>query len=126
MFDDRALGCIVLYFDTKLLSNRVFYTAPKHTTTPHIDTHSKKYPPHTKDINKILHKLYINSLLLEGGEAFQVFQQIAVLHKAQIDKFLVAVEFKRLPKNNKEKKMIKECITYIKKHLSNVQILTKT
>jgi len=123
IFDKRILGGVILYFDSKLLNNRVFYTAQRHIISPHTNKkQAKKYPPYYKNINKVLQALYTKSLLLPNGNAFQVFQLIAVLNKAKINKYIIAIEFTRQFKTEKEKKMVKNCIEYIKKHLPNVEI----
>ena len=120
LFDERVLGGAILYFDPKLLVNRVFYTSNQHIIDPQNNKQqAKKYPAHYKNIDKILSLLYKNSLKLPDGMAFQVFQLIAVLHKVQFSKYIIAIEFRRL----KDKKDIKTIETYIKKYLPNVKIL---
>ena len=123
LFDERILGGVILYFEPKLLSNRIFYTANQHITDPQNNKQqAKKYPAHYKNIDKVLSSLYKNSLKLPDGKALQIFQLIAILHKVQFSKYIVAIEFRRL----KDKKKIKTIETYIKKYLPNVKILVNT
>jgi hypothetical protein len=120
LFDERILGSVVLYFDPKLLSNRVFYTASQHIIDPQNNKEqATKYPAHYKNIDKVLFLLYKNSLKLSNDMAFQIFQLIAVLHKVQFSKYILAIEFRRL----KDKKKIKTIEEFIKKYLPNVKIL---
>ena len=123
LFDERVLGSVILYFDPKLLSNRIFYTANQHITDPQNNKQqAKKYPAYYKNIDKVLYSLYKKSLRLPDDMAFQVFQLIAVLHKVQFRKYIIAIEFRRL----KDTKKIKTIETYIKKYLPNVKILVNT
>ena len=119
LFDERISGPVVLYFDPKLLANRVFYTAAEHIIDPQNNKEqATKYPAHYENIDKVLYSLYKKSLRLPGGKALQVFQLIAILHKVKFSKYVIAIEFKHL-KNEKKIKTIKN---YIKKYLPNVKI----
>jgi hypothetical protein len=50
LFDERISGPVVLYFDPKLLANRVFYTAAEHIIDPQ---NNKSRQQNTRHIMKI-------------------------------------------------------------------------
>ena len=101
LFDSRVIAKdIILYFDSQLLYNRTFYLSTVHTTTP--DDLGKwnkgkdykiKYQRYYKNIDNVLLKLYKNSTSkLPKGKAFQIFQQIAIQNKVNIEPFIVGIE----------------------------------
>jgi hypothetical protein len=123
LFDKRVLGPVVLYFDPKLLSNRVFYIAAEHIIDPQNNKEqATKYPAHYKNIDKVLSSLYKNSLQLPDGRSLQVFQLIAILNKVQFSKYIIAIEIRQLSRRIKNKKEIKAIENIIKKYLPNVKI----
>jgi hypothetical protein len=99
LFDNKVSAVITLYFNSKLLFNKSFYIANLHSSTPQRlvtdsnKTNKKKYNKNYTKYNSVLTKLYNYSISqLKNGEAFQVFQQIAVRNKVNLDK-LVAIHF---------------------------------
>jgi len=105
LFDNKVLENIAtgitLYFNSKLLFNKSFYVAnlwsamPQRLATWKSDEikYKKKYNKNYTKYNSVLTKLYNYSIsVLKKGEAFQVFQQIAVRNKVNLDE-LVAIQF---------------------------------
>jgi len=105
LFDNKVLENIAtgitLYFNSKLLFNKSFYVAnlwsavPQRLATWKSDgiKYKKKYNKNYTKYNSVLIKLYNYSIsVLKKGEAFQVFQQIAVRNKVNLDE-LVAIQF---------------------------------
>ncbi len=102
LFDNKisaniATG-ITLYFNSKLLFDKSFYIANLHSSIPQqLATwgfnYKKKYNKNYTKYNSVLTKLYNYSIsVLKKGKAFQVFQQIAVRNKVNLDE-LVAIHF---------------------------------
>jgi hypothetical protein len=89
-----------VYFScTNKLFDKSFYIANLHSSTPQRlvtdtnKTNKKKYNKNYTKYNSVLTKLYNYSISqLKHGEAFQVFQQIAVRNKVNLDE-LVAIQF---------------------------------
>jgi hypothetical protein len=99
LFDNKVSAVITLYFNSKLLFNKSFYIANLHSSTPRRlltdsnKTNKKKYNKNYTKYNSVLTKLYNYSIsVLKKGKAFQVFQQIAVRNKVNLDE-LVAIQF---------------------------------
>ena len=101
LFDNKVMVGITLYFNSKLLFNKSFYVANLYSSTPQrLATwksdgikYKKKYNKNYTKYNSVLTKLYNYSIsVLKKGEAFQVFQQIAVRNKVNLDE-LVAIQF---------------------------------
>jgi len=101
LFDNKVMVGITLYFNSKLLFNKSFYVANLWSTAPQrLATwksegikYKKKYNKNYTKYNSVLTKLYNYSISqLKNGEAFQVFQQIAVRNKVNLDE-LVAIQF---------------------------------
>jgi hypothetical protein len=102
LFDNKVFANIAkgitLYFNSNLLFNKSFYVANLHSYTPQqLATwgfnYKKKYNKNYTKYNSVLTKLYNYSIsVLKKGEAFQVFQQIAVRNKVNLDE-LVAIQF---------------------------------
>jgi len=96
----KVSGDVVLYFDPKLLWNRSYYISTLHNPSPDIlekwnegRDYKKKYKQYYKYTNKVLTKLFKNSISkLPNGEAFQVFQQIAIKNKCDL-KYLNKIKF---------------------------------
>jgi len=79
-----------------------------------IKTDDNKKIKNYKNYNNVLRKLYKQSIsLLENGKAFQVFQQIAIRNKINLDE-LVAIEFHDKPS--------KTILNYLNKYLPDVII----
>ena len=129
LFDKRIYSKITLYFDSKLLFNKSFYVANLHTPTPNklyewwykdekgnkIKMYKRKYNKNYTKYNTVLQKLYEFSIsALPRGRAFQVFQQIAIRNKVNLDN-LVAIKFK-------ENIVSDNVINYIKKYYPNIII----
>lgn len=118
---------VILYFDTKLLYQNIFYVSTMHLDFPAYlyegnnggkEEYKRKYNKHYKLYNLVLKKLYKHSIsLLENGKSFQIFQQIAVRHKVNLKKYLVAIEIRNIKGKN-----ISELIDYIKNNYENVII----
>ena len=126
LFDKKIYSEITLYFDSKLLFNKSFYVANLHTFTPNklyewwskdkkgnkIKMYKRKYNKYYKEYNSLLKKLYKKSISI-SNKYFQVFQQIAIKNKVNLDE-LVAIEFKKnriIPNNIKN---------YISKYYPNI------
>ena len=81
--------------------------------------YKRKYIIYYNKYNTVLKKLYNYSIsILENGKAFQIFQQIAVRNKVNLNE-LVAIEF-----NNKIL-ATDSIIKYITKMFPNIEIKIK-
>jgi hypothetical protein len=105
LFDKDVSSRITLYFNSKLLYNKSFYVSTVLSADPtklaewksELNVKSKeykrKYKKNYSHYDKILLKLYKNSITkIPGGKAFQVFQQIAINNKVNLDN-LVGIQF---------------------------------
>jgi hypothetical protein len=101
LFDNKVMVGTTLYFNSKLLFNKSFYVAYHWSSAPqslatwksNASKYKKKYNKNYTKYNSVLTKLYNYSIsVLKKGEAFQVFQQIAVRNKVNLDE-LVAIHF---------------------------------
>ena len=100
----QIYGDVILFFDYELLYNRSYYVSTIHSSTP--DKLSKwndgkhkhyklKYNQYHKYTKKVLEKLYNNSIsMLPKGSSFQIFQQVAIKNKCNLDK-LVYIKFQK-------------------------------
>jgi hypothetical protein len=128
--DNKIHSSITMYFNSKLLFNKTFYVSTMHSYEPDklgewhdIDDngqkkkmYKRKYNRYYTKYNTVLKKLYDFSISLLNGKAFQVFQQVAVRNKVNLDE-LVAIEFN-------DKSLITDSIkNYINKYYPNVIIL---
>jgi hypothetical protein len=128
LFSREIFGRVTLYFNSKLLYNKSFYVSTNHSTNPEslkewtsktddnkkIKEYKRKYDENYKNYNNVLKKLYKHSISqLENGKAFQIFQQIAIRNKINLDE-LVAIEFREEPS--------KAILNYLNKYLPNVII----
>lgn len=129
LFDKKICSAVTLYFNSKLLFNKSFYVSTMHSPYPNkleewfqandhgekIKQYKRKYNKYYTKYNTVLKKLYDYSIsVLPNGEAFEVFQQIAVRNKVSLQE-LVAIEFKKEFIND-------SIINYIGKYYPNVQI----
>jgi hypothetical protein len=124
LFTYKIYSRITLYFTSDLLFNRTFYISNHHSSSPDIlmehngkrKLYKRKYKRFYKNYNKILENLFNYSIsVLKNGKAFQIFQQIAVLNKINLDK-LICIEFNFKDDANKN------IVNYIKKYYPNVEI----
>lgn len=117
-------GQCIMYFNSKILYNRMFYVSTCHsgypnslgewTTGNESREYKRKYYKKYIYYDEVLQKLFNNSISkLPNGKAFQIFQQIAIRKKLSL-KNLVAIEFNRKPKTN--------IIKYIQKKYPNITI----
>ena len=112
LYDKRILSKITLFFNPKIIYNRVFWTNDTHTFNV---AKTRKYPRYYKKYNSVLSQLYKKSVsMLPKGFSFQVFQQIAIKDHCKIKKDLVAIQFKKKP----DAKIVK----YINRHYPTVEI----
>jgi hypothetical protein len=125
LFDNRVCSMITLYFDSKLLYNRNFYISTVHSDNPtdlaewksdlkNLE-YKRKYKKNYKYYDKILLNLYKNSTdKLPKGKSFQIFQQIAINNKVNLND-LVAIQF-----NFQEP--TKSILKFINRNYPNIQI----
>lgn len=127
LFDKNIMSYITLYFNSKLLYNKSFYVSTQHSPEPNklgewyvknkgkkIKMYKIKYNRYYKNYNSVLKKLYKKSISI-SNKYFQVFQQIAIKNKVNLNE-LVAIEFKKntiIPNNIKK---------YISKYYPNIII----
>ena len=125
LFDKNIMSYVTLYFNSKLLYNKSFYVSTQHSPEPNnltewyvknnskkIKMYKRKYNKYYKEYNSLLKKLYKKSISI-SNKYFQVFQQIAIKNKVNLDE-LVAIEFKKnriIPNNIKN---------YISKYYPNI------
>ena len=113
LFSRKIYGDVILYFNSKLLYNKSFYTGNIHSIAPDLLLNNeKKYKKNYKNYDIVLKKLFKSSLETHL-KAFQVFQQIAVLNKVNL-KELVAIEF--------NKKSNSSIIKFLNEHYPDVII----
>lgn len=126
LFDKKILSSITLYFNSKLLFNKSFYVSTTHSPEPDYlgewtvkkedgtinKYYKRKYDRYYTKYNTVLKKLYDLSVSRLNGDAFQVFQQIAVRNKVKLNE-LVAIQFNNMPDS---------IINYITKHYPDVKI----
>lgn len=112
-------GEVALFFDSKLLYNRNFFVSTVHSPFPEINTtwnkkkdYKKIYKKYYKRTNTVLEKLFKNAVNKLNGEAFQIFQQIAIRNACDL-KYLRMIKFIN-------KKPSKKMISIIKKKYPDV------
>jgi hypothetical protein len=129
LFDKKILSDVTLYFNSKLLFNKSFYVSTMHSPEPDnlgewlitnedgtkYKVYKRKYNRYYTKYNTVLKKLYDSSVSQLNGEAFQVFQQVAVRNKVKLNE-LVAIQF------NNDKLVTDNIINYITKHYPYVKI----
>jgi hypothetical protein len=127
IFSRKINSRVILYFNSKLLYNRTFYVSTGHSHVPDelgeweiydestnkkIKQYKRKYAKNYKYYNNVIKKLYKHSIsVLKDANGFQVFQQIALKNKINLDE-LVAIEFQEKPS--------KSILKYIDKYYPNV------
>jgi hypothetical protein len=125
IFSRKIYSRVILYFNSKLLYNRTFYVSTGHSPVPdelgewEINYENKikkmykrKYAKNYKYYNNVIKKLYKHSIsILNDGDGFQIFQQIALKNKINLDD-LVAIQFQEEPS--------KSILNYINKNYPNV------
>jgi hypothetical protein len=109
LFSRKIHSRVTLFFNSQLLFNKSFYVSTVHSSSPHDlgewvtsdhKMYKRKYNRYYKNYNKVLQKLFDQSIsYIKNGDAFQIFQQIAVLNKVNLKK-LVAIEFNIISKPN--------------------------
>ena len=129
LFDKKTYGKITLYFNSKILFNKSFYVSTTHSPYPNdlgewyikndkgkrIKMYKRKYDKYYKKYDTVLKKLYDISISMLNGLSFQAFQQVAVLHKVNLNE-LVAISFR-------DKSFVTDSIiNYINKYYPNVII----
>jgi hypothetical protein len=114
---------IVLYFNSKILYNRKFYTSNHYTPNPNklkefIDkkkiSFSRKYDRYYKNYEKVLEELFNTSI--KHKSSFQIYQQISIENKVNL-KNLIEIELKKEPS--------KKLLNLIKEFYPNVKITIK-
>ena len=125
LYDKNIIGEVTMYFNSKLLFKKSFYLSTMHSSDPeslHDDSemhYKRKYNRYYNEYNIVLKKLYNHSISrLKNGKAFQIFQQIAVRNKVNLNE-LVAIEF------NNNILATDSIIKYITKMFPNVEIKIK-
>jgi len=127
LLDKKIHSMITMYFNSKLLFNKSFYVATLHSSTPNklcewkVDKnkmYKRKYNKYYTRYNTILKKLYDYSISVLNGYSFQIFQQVAVRNKVNLDE-LVAIEI------NDKSLVTNKLIDYITKNYPNVMIKIK-
>jgi hypothetical protein len=130
LFDKKIHSSITMYFNSKLLFNKSFYVSTHYSPYPNelgewwiknhkgnrIKMYKRKYNRYYTKYNRVLKKLYDYSFSVSNGYLFQVFQQIAVRNKVNLNE-LVAIEFK--------KNVTDDIINYITKYYPNIIIKKK-
>ncbi len=118
LFDKKILNNgPILYLTTDFLYNRKYYIASLHSQYPNrLAENKKKIDQYNNKYNKILLNLYnISISKLKNGNAFQAFNQVALLNKVNITKILVGIEFKGIIPNEK-------ILKYITKNYPDIKI----
>ena len=126
LYDKNIHSHLTMYFNSKLLFNKSFYLSTMHSAGPEylyeesgMKVYKRKYKRYYNKYNTVLKKLYNHSIsMLENGRAFQVFQQIAVRNKVNLNE-LVAIEF------NGKFTISDSIIKYITKMFPTVEIKIK-
>ena len=96
---------ITLYFDSELLYNRTFYISTIHSADPinalgewkngNTLQYKRKYKKNYLHYDKVLLDLYKNSITnLPKGKGFQLWQQIAINNKVNLNN-LVGIHFNK-------------------------------
>ena len=127
LFDNKIIGHVILYFNSKLLYNRCFYVSTVWSPYPdYLDEwysggkdnkkkeYKRKYNRYFLKYDNVLKKLYNHST--SEIKYFQ-FKQVAVRNKVNL-KELVAIEFSESFKNDK-------ILNYISKNYPNIKIVFK-
>ena len=92
----KDLAEVLLCFDSQLLNNRVYYTSSRHIGRPDLylkemkiskgqARHNREYPQYYPYTQHILKKLFTSSLKTLGGRFFQIFQQVAIRNKCNLN-----------------------------------------
>ena len=128
LFDDYCMGSIIIYFKTDLLYNRSFYVSTVHSPEPDYLgewenkeglEYKRKYSKYTENYNIILKKLYDNSIKRFNKRLFQIFQQVAILNKINITKYIIGIQFSETP-DEKFMKYINKNYPDIKTSIKNI------
>lgn len=124
LFSKNTHAQIILYFNSKLLYKRQFYVSNAHSPVPNIEEtwndsngnkhYKKKYNKYYKNYDKVLQKLFDYSISTYK-KVFQVFQQIAIKNKVNLDD-LIGIEFKF------KKFATPKILKYIKDFYPNVKV----
>ena len=127
LFDNKIIGNVILYFNSKLLYNRSFYVSTVWSPNPDYlgewysggkdnkkKEYKRKYNRYYLKYDNVLKKLYNHST--SEIKYFQ-FKQVAVRNKVNL-KELVAIEFSKSFKNDK-------ILNYISKNYPNIKIVFK-
>jgi hypothetical protein len=107
LFDKNIMSYVTMYFNSKLLFNKSFYVSTQHSPKPNYlaewwiknkgkksKMYKRKYNKYYKKYNSILKNLYKKSISVLNGKYFQVFQQVAIRNKINLNE-LIAIEFKK-------------------------------
>ena len=126
LFDDKILGNITLYFNSKLLYNRNFYVSNFWTSKPdkleeikiknNIISYRRKYNKYYQYYDDVLLELYKKSIRKDGS-IDRFIQQVAINNKVNLFD-LVGIYFKVIPDD-------KSIIKYINKNYPFVKIYIK-
>ena len=129
LFDNNIYSRITLYFDSKLLYNRDFYVSTVHSPEPtYLDEwkvddvleYKRKYKKYYAGYDKILLKLYENSITkLPYGKAFQIFQQVAINNKVNLNN-LVGIHFNSQVPTQSILKLIKKNYPRVKIYIYDI------
>ena len=103
----KIYGDVVLFFDNKILWNRSYYVSTVHSPYPNYlgtwnkgKDYKKKYKQYYKFTNKVLKKLFRNSISkLPNSDGFQIFQQVAIKNKCDLKHLKKNKVFKKKPTN---------------------------
>ena len=104
LFDKNIIGSVTLFFNSKLLFNKSFYVSNMHSSSPkdlsewwvkdekgkRIKMYKRKYNRYYTNYDSVLKRLYDYSISVLNGKYYQVFQQVAVLNKVNLNE-LVAI-----------------------------------
>jgi hypothetical protein len=129
IFDDKILGPIILYFNSKLLYDKSFYVSTVWSPYPNDlgewysggknnkkKEYKRKYDKNYSRYNSVLKKLYYQSK--KKFKYYQYFQQVSVQNKVNL-KELVGIEF---IENFFNEKQINYFSNYISKNYPNIEI----
>jgi hypothetical protein len=125
LFDNKILGHVILYFNSKLLYNRNFYVSTVWSPYPDYigewysgkknnkkKEYKRKYNRYYSKYNSVLKKLYNHSK--KKLKYYQYFNQIAVKNKVNL-KELIAIEITESFQND-------NILNYISKNYPNIEI----
>lgn len=87
----EIVGDVILFFDYKMLYKRSYYISTVHSPYPQYvgkwnngKDYKLKYPQYYRYTKSVLKKLYKNALSKLDGDAFEIFQQIAIKNKCDL------------------------------------------